>query len=158
MLPLLDGRGGATLSRLVAELAREGEPLVPPAAGAPVDREAAQLGWAWRVVDEYRSALRFTELLRDLLEAEAPFAALAAVHALVGDELRHARQCARFSAAFGPTEALRIELDFQLDFPAHRASYAQRVATSWIVPSCSRCSLVSLYPLRCSSSVTRAYA
>jgi hypothetical protein len=38
------------------------------------------------VIDEYRSATRFTALLGDLLEIEAPFEVLAAVHRLVGHE------------------------------------------------------------------------
>lgn len=115
-LPILDDGGAPTFARFVAELEAQGPldvaVLTPDLEAArPEDLEAAQLGWAWRVVDEYRSALRFTELLRDLLVAEAPFSALSSVHRLVGDELRHARLCARAAAAFGSLEGLRIELD-----------------------------------------------
>lgn len=113
---LLDDGNAPTFARFVADLEAQ-SPL--DAALPEPDREgaseaelhAARLGWAWRVVDEYRSALRFTELLRDLLEAQAPYAALATVQRLVADELRHARLCARLSAAFGPLSEVRVELD-----------------------------------------------
>lgn len=113
---LLDDGSSPTFARFVAELEAQAPidalELEPDRTGATeADLEAAALGWAWRVVDEYRSALRFTELLKDLLEAQAPFAALATVQRLIGDELRHARLCLRLSAAFGPVEDLRIELD-----------------------------------------------
>lgn len=129
-LHLLDDGSAAPFARFVAELEAQApldvEPLEPARAGASeADLEAAQLGWAWRVVDEYRSALRFTELLGDLLEAQAPFAALAAVHRLIGDELRHARLCARLAAAFGPLEGVRIELD-GLGWPGPRRSPRER--------------------------------
>lgn len=112
--PLLDRATSPTLDRFVRELDAAGEPLsvlAPRLEGATKeDREAAQLGWALRIVDEYRSAVRFTTLLGDLLAIEAPYPALAAVQRLIGDELRHARLCARFSAAFGPLSELRVDL------------------------------------------------
>ena len=115
-LHLLDDGTAAPFARFVAELEAQAPfdtvALEPDRSGASAaDLEAGQLGWAWRVVDEYRSALRFTELLGELLEAQAPFAALATVHRLIGDELRHARHCAPLPAAFGPHDHLRIELD-----------------------------------------------
>jgi hypothetical protein len=112
---LLDRAQASTLDRFVRELEASAddplEVLAPQLEGATnEDREAAQLGWAHRIVDEYRSAVRFTVLLGDLLAIEAPYAALAAVQRLIGDELRHARLCARFSLAFGPLSELRVDL------------------------------------------------
>ncbi len=116
MIRLLHAPGSATLDRFVRELeAQAHEPLdvLEPdlSRATEADREAARWGWAYRVIDEYRSATRFTQLLHDLLDAEAPYATLAAVHRLIGDELRHARLCARFAASFGPLDDLRVELD-----------------------------------------------
>ncbi len=116
MIPLLAEARVATLDRFVREL--EGLSHDPLETHAPdlstcsdADREAARWGWAFRVIDEYRSATRFTALLGDLLEVEAPYDVLAAVHRLIGDELRHARLCARFAGQFGSLEDVRIELD-----------------------------------------------
>jgi hypothetical protein len=128
---LLEGTRSATLDRFVRELdAAAGEPLdvlAPDLSDASeVEREAAQMGWALRIVDEYRSAVRFTRLLSDLLTIEAPYAALAASQRLIGDELRHARLCARLAASFGPLKDVRIDLS-DLDWqgparpPAERA-------------------------------------
>lgn len=116
MIRLVEAPGSATLDRFVRELeAQAHEPLevlAPDLSQATLaDREAARWGWAYRVIDEYRSATRFTQLLNDLLDAEAPYPALAAVHRLIGDELRHARLCARFAASFGPLDDMRVELD-----------------------------------------------
>ena len=116
MIPLLAKPRVATLDRFVRELeAQSDDPLTTCApdltACSDADREAARWGWAFRVIDEYRSATRFTALLGDLLEIEAPFEVLAAVHRLIGDELRHARLCARFAGQFGSLEGVRIELD-----------------------------------------------
>lgn len=116
MIPLLAKPRAATLDRFVRELeAQAHDPLeahVPDLGSCTAaDREAARWGWATRVIDEYRSATRFTTLLADLLEIEAPYEALAAVHRLLGDELRHARLCARFASQFGSLEDVRIELD-----------------------------------------------
>jgi hypothetical protein len=106
----------APFARFVRELeAQSPEPveiLEPDLTGASdADREVALFAWAFRVVDEHRSAVRFTEVLRCLLEMDAPYPALAAMQRLIGDELRHARLCARFASRFGPIEKLRIELD-----------------------------------------------
>lgn len=74
------------------------------------DLEAARLAWASRVVDEYRSVAVFTELLAHLTALEAPYVTLAAVHRLIGDELRHARLCAEVAGWFGPLDELDIDL------------------------------------------------
>lgn len=117
MKGLLEAASSSTLDRFARELDAEGEPLGPidtieaTIAVSNAERTAAQLGWAARVVDEYRSAVRFTRLLGDLLEIEAPYPALAAAQRLIGDELRHARLCARYARAFGSLEGIRVELD-----------------------------------------------
>lgn len=118
MIPLLgqDLAKVSTLDRFVRELeAQSPDPidtLEPDLSScSDADREAARWGWAFRVIDEYRSATRFTTLLGDLLDMEAPYALLAAVHRLIGDELRHAHLCARFAASFGSLDAMRLELD-----------------------------------------------
>ena len=80
-------------------------------AGDLRDHRAARFAWAHRVVDEYRSVVVFTELLAHLAAVEAPYTAIAAVHRLIGDELRHARLCARVSGFFGPLDELEIALD-----------------------------------------------
>lgn len=40
---------------------------------------------------EYRGVVIYTELLSALVEAEAPYPAIAAVHRIIGDELHHTR-------------------------------------------------------------------
>jgi hypothetical protein len=113
---LLASSSSPTLERFVRELeAQSPEPLeaLAPSLDGVSDevRYAAKMGWASRVVDEYRSAARFTVLLSDLLEIEAPFELLAATQRLIGDELRHARSCARFAACFGSMDGVHVELD-----------------------------------------------
>jgi len=113
---LLAPSSSSTLERFVRELeAQSSEPLddLRPVLEGVSDEEryAAKMGWACRVVDEYRSAARFTVLLGDLLEIEAPYEVLAATQRLIGDELRHARLCARFAASFGSMDGVRVELD-----------------------------------------------
>lgn len=75
------------------------------------DIEAARLVWAARIVDEYRSVVVFSELLRLLAEARAPFSALSAVQRLVGDELRHTLYCARAVEWLGGFDDLEIDLE-----------------------------------------------
>lgn len=116
MIPLLARPRVATLERFVRELEAQGDdPLLTARpdldACTDADRAAARWGWTFRVIDEYRSATRFTTLLGDLLEIEAPYEVLASVHRLIGDELRHARLCARFASQFGSLDDVRIELD-----------------------------------------------
>jgi len=83
----LDEQSPLSLDGLRPDLARHGVE----------DVAAARLAWATRIVDEYRSVVVFSELLRLLGEAEAPFEALCAVQRLVGDELRHTRLCAEMA-------------------------------------------------------------
>ncbi len=103
--------GSPTLDRFVRELEQQAprsiEGLVPDLAGASeIDVAAAWLGWANRIVDEHRSVLVFTELLGLLAAIGAPFAALAAVQRIIGDELRHVLLCTELAARFGPLDRL----------------------------------------------------
>jgi len=77
------------------------------------DIEAAQIVWANRVLAEYRGVLVFTELLAVLTEAEAPYPALAAVHRIIGDELRHTHLCATVVHWLGGWDAFNIDLSGQ---------------------------------------------
>jgi hypothetical protein len=74
------------------------------------DIAVAHLAWGNRVVDEYRSVVVFSELLRTMAEAEAPFATLCAVQRMIGDELRHTELCASVADALGGLDALEIDL------------------------------------------------
>ncbi|WP_437525040.1 ferritin-like domain-containing protein [Sorangium sp. So ce726] len=90
------------------------------------DIEHAQLAWSHRVLGEYRGVVIYTELLAALAEAEAPYPALAAVHRIIGDELRHSRQCAEVVGWLGGWESLHLDLGGQRmprtgDPPAARA-------------------------------------
>jgi hypothetical protein len=89
------------------------------------ERDAACFGWAVRIVDEYRSVVVFTELLGHLAAARAPYAALATVHRIVGDELRHARLCADVAAWFGPLDAIEIDLE-DLSLPPSDVMHEER--------------------------------
>ena len=80
------------------------------AAHGAEDHAAAHLAWTERIVDEYRSVVVFAELLQRMGECEAPFDALCAVHALLGDELRHTALCARAAAWFGPPSRFEVDL------------------------------------------------
>ena len=102
------------LVRFVRELREQG----PPVDGrrpdlAKVTRDdvrVARLAWAERIVDEYRSVVVFSELLRLLAETEAPFAVLCAVQRIVGDELRHVELCRTVVGWLGDADALTIDL------------------------------------------------
>ncbi|WP_437588820.1 ferritin-like domain-containing protein [Sorangium sp. So ce1000] len=90
------------------------------------DIEHAQLAWSHRVMGEYRGVVIYTELLSALIEAEAPYPALAAVHRIIGDELRHTRLCAEVVGWLGGWESLHLDLGGQRmprtdDPPAARA-------------------------------------
>lgn len=87
-------------------------PDAPPdlSAHGPDDLAAAHHAWTERIVDEYRSVVVFAELLQRMGECEAPFDALCAVHALLGDELRHTALCARVAAWFGPASRFEVDL------------------------------------------------
>lgn len=97
---------------LEAQSPREDDGLRPDLEGASAEeREAACFGWAVRIVDEYRSVVVFTELLSHLAAMRAPYAALATVQRLIGDELRHTRLCAEVASWFGSLDALTIDLE-----------------------------------------------
>jgi hypothetical protein len=83
---------------------------VDPGAHDATDLAVAHHAWTERVVDEYRSVVVFAELLQRMGECEAPFDALCAVHALLGDELRHTALCARAAAWFGPPSRFEVDL------------------------------------------------
>lgn len=108
------GDGGAVLSSFVRDLdSQERRPrgLRPELSGCSDDDiAAARLAWATRIVDEYRSVVVFSELLRLLGEAEAPYAALCTVQRLIGDELRHTRLCAEAVGWFGGFDGLDVNL------------------------------------------------
>lgn len=125
----LDSRPGA-LARFVRDLdaqaPRSLEGLRPDLDDATeAERDAACFGWAVRIVDEYRSVVVFTELLAHLAAARAPYAALATVQRLIGDELRHARLCAEVAGWFGPLDALAIDLD-GLGLPPSTLTHEER--------------------------------
>jgi len=107
--------GGSFFRRFVREL-EEQAPLDclanPPRLDGvhPDDIEVGRLVWAGRIVDEYRSVVVFTELLKLLAECEAPFAALCTVQRLIGDELRHARACAQVVEWLGGFDGLSVDL------------------------------------------------
>ena len=104
------------LRRFVDDLDRTSPRPVPAradlAAHASVEREAARLAWAGRIVDEHRSVAVFSELLQLLTDLEAPFAALCAVHRLIGDELRHTQITAQVVDWLGGASDLSIDLSF----------------------------------------------
>ena len=105
--PTLLGRFARDL--LAPDLA--GLPEAPDlSAYGPADLAAAHHAWTERIVDEYRSVVVFAELLQRMGECEAPFDALCAVHALVGDELRHTALCARAAGWFGPASRFEVDL------------------------------------------------
>lgn len=104
----------STLARFARELEAEGAPraLSPDLRGASQeDLEAAQIGWASRIVDEHRSVIVFSELLGLLATIGAPWETLAAVQRIIGDEIRHTKICAELASAFGPLAGLAIDLD-----------------------------------------------
>jgi hypothetical protein len=105
-LPLL-GRFGR---ELVAGSARSG--FATPALGhyAAAEVDAARLVWVERIFDEYRSVAIFAELLRLLVDLEAPFAASCAVQQLIADELRHTELTARVASWLGGYADLDIDL------------------------------------------------
>lgn len=78
---------------------------------APEEVEAARIAWAGRIVDEHRSVVTFSEVLRMLADAEAPFDALVTMHRLIGDELRHVKMCAEVATWLGGIDDLVIDLE-----------------------------------------------
>ena len=119
----------AVLERFVRELDDQSPyPLGdPPDVGAydPLAVEDARLAWAGRVIDEYRSVVVFSELLRLLSDAGAPFATLCAVQRVIGDELRHVQLCAQVVRWFGGFHDLRLDLS-DLGLPPSSAPAALR--------------------------------
>ena len=106
----------ATLRRFASDLmaTRDGReaPPGPDLAAFDADTvEIARLGWAARVVDEYRSVVVFSDLLHRLADLEAPFPVLCTMHQLVGDELRHTRACFTVVEWLGGFGDLDIDLD-----------------------------------------------
>ena len=106
----------AALRRFVLDLVAQAEKPLPK--GAPdlagfsaEDVEAARLGWAGRIVDEYRSVVVFSDLLHRMADLEQPFAALCAVQRIIGDELRHTWVCAEVVGWLGGMRDLAIDLD-----------------------------------------------
>lgn len=108
-----------TESPILARLARELDAQGPDPIGAarpelaratPEDVEAAQFAWSNRVIGEFRGVVIYTELLALLAEIEAPYAALAAVQRVIGDELRHTRICAAVVEWLGGWASLEVDL------------------------------------------------
>ncbi|MGE0789199.1 MAG: ferritin-like domain-containing protein [Sandaracinaceae bacterium] len=118
---------GSVLDRFAFDLDAQGPSLgTPDLSGASPDELAtARLAWASRVIDEYRSVVVFGELFGRLAAIEAPYVTLAAVHRLIGDELRHARMCLQIAGWFGPIDGLEIDLR-DLGLPPTDAPHAVR--------------------------------
>jgi len=57
--------------------------------------------WTLRSEEERRSAAVFSDLLALLADAEVPLDVLVEVHAIVGDEIRHAQMCADMARTLG---------------------------------------------------------
>jgi hypothetical protein len=106
----------AVLARFVRELDAQSplsiDEVSPPdvARFDARDVEAARFSWSARIVDEYRSVVVFSELLRCLAEAAAPFPALCAVQSVIGDELRHVALCARVAGWLGAEGRLEVDV------------------------------------------------
>lgn len=136
-LGILGQTASSTLDRFVRELEDQSpepiEALGPDLSESTAEeRDHALFTWSVRIVDEHRSAVRFTEVLRWLLELDAPYPMLAAMQRLIGDELRHARLCARLAAGFGPIDRLRIDLG-GLGWPVSKGQSAAENALEVIV-------------------------
>lgn len=119
------------LRRFVADVERTTPRPVPARpelrAYATLDREAARLAWASRIVDEYRSVAVFSELLGLLAELEAPYPTLCAVQRLIGDELRHTHVMAQVVDWLGGRADLAIDLS-ELALPPRAQESAARRA------------------------------
>jgi hypothetical protein len=90
------------------------EPLFPQRLdlerATAADVEVAQVTWANRVVDEARSVVLCSELLRLLADTGAPSTALTAVRRVLGDELRHAQLCYEAVRKLGGWELYDLDL------------------------------------------------
>ncbi len=67
----------------------------------PDERAAAIATWRGRMVNEHMSARVFAALVPQLMKAGVASAQLEAVAIMIGDELRHGRQCAAMVEALG---------------------------------------------------------
>jgi hypothetical protein len=91
--------------RPVLDLRAEAASRQPDLSALPAldaaDRDVAIRTWRGRMVNEHISTQVWAALLRQLMRAAAPPAALADVAKAASDELRHAEQCAGVVAALG---------------------------------------------------------
>jgi hypothetical protein len=72
--------------------------------GTPYTRDQiafAARAWTMRAEEERQSAAVFSDLLGLVADSDVPLALVRRVHRIVGDEIRHARDCARMAAALG---------------------------------------------------------
>jgi hypothetical protein len=80
--------------------------------GAPYTREQtafAARAWTMRAEEERQSAAVFSDLLGLVADADVPLALVHDVHGIVGDEIRHADECARMADALdAPAPASRL--------------------------------------------------
>ncbi|MDH5492306.1 MAG: ferritin-like domain-containing protein [Myxococcales bacterium] len=88
---------------------------------------AAQSVWRARMIHEHRSAAVFSNLLPQLMEAEANHEVKMCVLRMAMDELRHAHLCAQIVEALGGEAVAVAELRVP-PLPAHRGCSAQEVA------------------------------
>ncbi|WP_437990530.1 hypothetical protein [Sorangium sp. So ce145] len=95
------------------------------------DIEHAQLAWSHRVLGEYRGVVIYTDLLAALVEAEAPYPALADVHrirrvfaSLLRDEVRHAAAgrslVARIERSYPESELAGVQARLHARLPEER--------------------------------------
>lgn len=76
---------------------------------APEQIAFAARAWTMRAEEERQSAAVFSDLLGLLADADVPLPVVRDVHAVVGDEIRHADDCARMAAALSaPAPASRL--------------------------------------------------
>ena len=101
----------AVLTRLRVPLeAVSAAPSAPDLSSYAFDeRAAARLAWINRVLDEYRSAVLFSELLCLLGDLGAALPVLGAVQHVVADELRHARLTETVVSWLGGADDMEID-------------------------------------------------
>jgi hypothetical protein len=82
---------------------------VRAAAYTPEQTAFAARAWTMRAEEERQSAAVFSELLGLLADGDVPLDVVRDVHAIVGDEIRHAGDCAAMAAALAaPAPASRL--------------------------------------------------
>ncbi|MFO0611956.1 MAG: ferritin-like domain-containing protein [Polyangiaceae bacterium] len=119
------------LSRFVRDLDAQAPRTIPEGLrpdltrATPTDVDHAQLAWSNRVIGEYRGVVIYTELLALFAELAAPYAALAAIQRIIGDELRHTKLCAEVVSWLDGWSSLEVELEGQR-MPPHEGSPAAR--------------------------------